>query len=94
MPVSDGEIVGARRELGRWECRDGLERSKMWSPDETIACLARLEKATEQKDGTDRARKFCDGGLHALSEEENCAPTLGGPRRRYCERNVQTRRMG
>jgi len=51
-------------------------------------------KSAEQKDGVERARNFSNGGIHTLREMEGGTLVLGGPRRRYGERNVQTSRIG
>jgi len=71
-----------------------VEGAKIQSRDCSIHKLGLGWKATEQKDGADRARRFSNGGVHALNQEDDGEPRLGGPRRRYGERNVLTRRMG
>lgn len=59
----------------------------------TIGTVGLGSKSTEQKDGANHARRFCDSGVHALREMDEGTLRLGGPRR-YGERKVETNRIG
>ena len=85
--VSQGE--GSDR-----KCLQTEECSIFPSCEWTIHRFSLSSKAAEQKDGVDHAWKFCDGGVQALREMDEDRLIVGGPRRRYGERKVQTRRMG
>jgi hypothetical protein len=46
-----------------------------------IWAVSLKSEGPKQKDGAERARRFCSGGVHAVRETDEGTLALGGPRR-------------